>query len=55
MITAALGSFALILAAMVFAPSPGSRSMREARKPEIAREARNGVSTERLTAPMRNA
>jgi hypothetical protein len=55
MITAALGSFALVLTGMALAPSAQRRSTTAARKAAAARDKVNVISSERLPAPISNA
>jgi hypothetical protein len=55
MITAALGSFALVLTGMVLSPSSRRTASSAPREIEISREPVNGISPELLSAPLGNA
>jgi hypothetical protein len=55
MITAALGSFALVLTGMAFAPSTRRLASPAPRETQDSREPVNGISPERLSAPLGNA
>jgi hypothetical protein len=55
MITAALGSFALVLTAMAIAPSSRRTASSAPRETETSREPVKGISPERLSAPVGNA